>query len=115
LLARIGLCAGCATLGVRAIRSAFLLRGPCAPKVLAWSCDGQWSVELADGAARPATLQAGSFRMGQAGAFLWLRTRDQRHGIFIDAGGQQPGPLQGLFRRLEVISRGHVDEPGLPS
>jgi hypothetical protein len=114
-LARIGMCVGAASLGWRQISTTVLLRGARSPRALVWTHSGQLTVEGADGRVCPVTLRAGSFRLGRAGIFLWLRSCDRTQGLFIEAGRQGPPELRRLIRWLNCHSGMSPGEPGPPS
>ena len=114
-LARIGLCGLGGALAWRAGREAFLLRSPHAPQVLAWNHAGDLTIRRADGRWSPATLAAGSFRLGRAGLFLWLNGCDRKQALFIDAGRQNETDLRRLLRWLNCHSVRAPGERGPPS
>lgn len=100
LPARIGLCIALATPALTAIRRCLLLKGRRAVRSLDWSAG--WRAGLGPGGNETAvTLRAGSFRVGRAFLLLWLRSRDGIHGVFIDAGRQDPRAFRRLCRRLQ--------------
>ena len=97
---RIGLCLAIATPATLAIRRVLLLRGRSAVHILGWQ-GGAWLAWIGPGRIEtPVTLQAGSFRVGRLFLLLWLRGRDGIHGIFIDAGRQEPRSFRRLCRQL---------------
>jgi len=101
LPARITLCVCMLVSGTTGIRSGFLFRDRRALRAISWNADGPLVVHrVCDGIALPAELAHGSFRIGQLGLFLWLSTREGRHGLFIDAGLHDSHELRRLCRRL---------------
>lgn len=96
---RVGLCIAIATPGLAAIRGCMLLAGRRAVRMLDWSAG--WRARIGPGTTETSvTLQVGSFRVGQAFLLLWLRSCDGIHGVFIDAGGQDPVTFRRLCRQL---------------
>ena len=99
LAGRIAICVSIATPGWLAIRGCVLLRGGGAVRALAW--EGGWRAWIGPGRIETSvTLQAGSFRVGRLFVLLGLRSRDGMHGIFIDAGRQEPRSFRRLCRQL---------------
>lgn len=99
LPARIALCITIATPAVAAIRRCILLAGPGAVRTLDWSAG--WRARIGPGTTETCvTLHLGSFRVGRAFLLLWLRSCDGIHGIFIDAGRQDPVAFRRLCRQL---------------
>jgi hypothetical protein len=99
LPARIAICIAIATAGWAAVRGCLLLEGRRAVHVLDWSCG--WRARI--GPARsetPVTILGGSFRLGRAFLFLWLRSCDGIHAVFIDGGRQETRAFRRLCRHL---------------
>ena len=96
---RVGLCIAIATPAMAAIRRCILLAGRRAVRTLDWSAG--WRARIGPGATETrVTLHLGSFRVGRAFLLLWLRSCDGIHGVFIDAGRQDPVAFRRLCRQL---------------
>ena len=96
---RVGLCIAIATPALVAIRGCMLLVGRRAVRTLDWSAG--WRARIGPGTTETSvTLQVGSFRVGRAFLLLWLRSCDGIHGVFIDAGRQDPAAFRRLCRQL---------------
>ena len=102
---RFAICAAVASAGLYSLRAFVLLAGPRAIRAIEWSEAGEWSVYLGLALARyPATLSAGSFRLGLRFWVLRFATPAGPRSVMVE---EAPGATR-AYRRLTRCLEGHL-------
>lgn len=92
---------GLIAINIPALRSAVLLRGPRAVRILEWDETGHFLLwRGAESEPAPGALRAASFRLGIAVLVLWFSTPGGACCVVIDGGTQEPVAFRRLCRHL---------------
>ena len=104
-LLRFAICAAVASAGLYSVQTFVLLAGPRAIRAIEWNEAGEWFVYLGTEVVRcPATLSAGSFRLGLR---LWVLRFATRAGSRFVMVEEAPGATH-AYRRLARRLDGHL-------
>jgi len=102
---RFAMCATVLVAGVWSLRSFVLLQGPRAVRAIEWNEAGEWSVCLgATLAPHPATLSAGSFRLGLRYWVLRFATPVGPRSVLVEEAAH----ARHAFRRLSRVLSGEL-------
>jgi hypothetical protein len=102
---RFAICAAVTSAGMYSLRAFVLLAGPRAIRAIEWNDAGEWSVCLGKAQTRyPATLSAGSFRLGRRFWFLRFATPVGPRSVMVE---EAPGATH-AYRRLTRCLEGHL-------
>jgi hypothetical protein len=105
-LLRFVFCAAIASSGMYSLRTFVLLAGPRAIRAIEWNEAGEWSVYLGTRLARcPATLSAGSFRLGLRFWVLRFATPEGPRSVMVEEAPGATHAYRRLTRRLEAHLR----------
>jgi hypothetical protein len=89
---------------VPALRTAALLRGRRAVRIVEWDEGGRFELRSPTGEnPGPATLRPASFRLGIAFLVLWFATPTGSRVVLVDAGCQDPVAFRRLSRHLARV------------
>ena len=104
--ARVAICIAVIAPGLRSVRSFVLLEGSYAVRTIEWSDDGEFAVLLGSKRIRqPASLGAGSFRLGLQVWVLRFVTPSGTHPVLIAGGVQDVRAFRRLSRCLNTRMR----------
>jgi hypothetical protein len=103
---RVAICIAIVVPGIRCIREFVLLEGPRAVRAIEWTEEGAFAVRLGpELTAHPATLAAGSFRLGVQLWVLRFMTPMGLCPVLITGGAQDARPFRRLTRCLTMHLR----------
>jgi hypothetical protein len=113
---RIAICLGVLLPGIRCIRSFVLLAGPHAVRTIEWSAAGEFGVRLgSQRMSQPATLAAGSFRLGVRCWVLRFVTPVGLRPVLITGGAEDAECFRRLSRCLTMHLRRASGRSGGPA